>query len=630
MPKTTLPNYAISIIRAAIHRLETGPENLHVPFGRIPGDGEHRIEPNLLSRLNGWRTWAKQGIITSVLPFNDPASDTAFRKLEGDGLWALLQRGPLSTADKNRLRRVIDKLSLLEVSPEVAKTRTLSKAVGVYRDWVRSPLLELRRILAPAADTEAPETIAPERVSAPKATPTDQLIPSDYVITPVGSTKILRGANATEIKAFQETGNPVTVGRDRIRVMRRPLTQNALSAMVALIYSLGDCYSGGSGGGTGKANRNSWNALELRNLVSVQCEGDQPEGFEDPEDAKAWPFNVMLTEEGFAALRDHRAQLDELERARLDRHDRVCGRCELGNCKADALARAEEEARAILGEVFRRGSISQDERNALGDLLDVRLASLDQDEARRVLALAGINAHEPVLALGYDAELDPPGWSIEGLMRAATGLPPRSKPQRARQADPGVILDGLLERAAGPARPQLEARIAEAQRGGPRGGQGAARRIRELENDQAKLLSALKDAVGALTRDLNANDEADLAANPMLVNRRKFIAKLDKVLERFRPPKAQPASDFYTRAMNDLGALARNLHQAAELVRSKEVADLKAGDIVPIERTGDAVATLRNRAMNLWLKQAAGAADDDTVEPLGLIRDEDGRVLLAD
>lgn len=78
--------------------------------------------------------------------------------------------------------------------------------------------------------------------------------------------------------------------------------------------------------------------------------------------------------------------------------------------------------------------------------------------------------------------------------------------------------------------------------------------------------------------------------------------------------------------MNELGSLARNLHRAAELLGSDEVRQLMVGGYVPVarEEAAAAAAQLRDLAMVRWLAQleertAAGAGDNDTLHPLGLV-----------
>lgn len=81
--------------------------------------------------------------------------------------------------------------------------------------------------------------------------------------------------------------------------------------------------------------------------------------------------------------------------------------------------------------------------------------------------------------------------------------------------------------------------------------------------------------------------------------------------------------------MNELGALARNLHRAAELLASDDVRALTVGKYVPVarEEAAAAAAQLRDLAMVEWrarleARKAAGAADNDTLHPLGLVEDE--------
>lgn len=87
--------------------------------------------------------------------------------------------------------------------------------------------------------------------------------------------------------------------------------------------------------------------------------------------------------------------------------------------------------------------------------------------------------------------------------------------------------------------------------------------------------------------------------------------------------------------MNELGALARQLHRAVELLGSEEVFALADAleNIIDGRTALVAVARLRDEAMRRWRAQfeqraAAGAADNDTLHPLGLVVDDEGRVQL--
>lgn len=87
--------------------------------------------------------------------------------------------------------------------------------------------------------------------------------------------------------------------------------------------------------------------------------------------------------------------------------------------------------------------------------------------------------------------------------------------------------------------------------------------------------------------------------------------------------------------MNELGATARNLHRAVELLGSDEVFALAdaLGQDVDGRAALVAVARLRDEAMRRWEAQfsarvRAGAADNDTLHPLWLIVGEDGKVTL--
>jgi hypothetical protein len=89
--------------------------------------------------------------------------------------------------------------------------------------------------------------------------------------------------------------------------------------------------------------------------------------------------------------------------------------------------------------------------------------------------------------------------------------------------------------------------------------------------------------------------------------------------------------------MNELGGLARQLHRACLLAVSDEAvalmrnASIGDGDITS---AGYALRSARDEAIARWLKQfeqraAAGAADNDTLAPLGLTR-EDGEWVLVE
>lgn len=89
--------------------------------------------------------------------------------------------------------------------------------------------------------------------------------------------------------------------------------------------------------------------------------------------------------------------------------------------------------------------------------------------------------------------------------------------------------------------------------------------------------------------------------------------------------------------MNALGALARQLHRAYELAVSGEAVELmrKSGASESEAFTaGGALKGARNEAIGRWLEQfeqrrTAGAADNDTLAPLGLTR-EDGEWVLVE
>lgn len=88
--------------------------------------------------------------------------------------------------------------------------------------------------------------------------------------------------------------------------------------------------------------------------------------------------------------------------------------------------------------------------------------------------------------------------------------------------------------------------------------------------------------------------------------------------------------------MNELGALARQLHRAYQLTVSGEVVELmrKSGASESEASTASwALKGARNEAIRRWLEQfeqrrEAGAADNDTLAPLGLTREDDEWVLV--
>ena len=89
--------------------------------------------------------------------------------------------------------------------------------------------------------------------------------------------------------------------------------------------------------------------------------------------------------------------------------------------------------------------------------------------------------------------------------------------------------------------------------------------------------------------------------------------------------------------MNELGALARQLHRSVDLLKSNEVFALAdaLGQDVDGRAALVAVARLRDEAMRRWQAQyeqraAAGAADNDTLHPLGLVIDNEGKVQLVE
>lgn len=90
--------------------------------------------------------------------------------------------------------------------------------------------------------------------------------------------------------------------------------------------------------------------------------------------------------------------------------------------------------------------------------------------------------------------------------------------------------------------------------------------------------------------------------------------------------------------MNELGGLARQLHRACLLAVSDEALELmrKAGiGDGDITSAGYALRSARDEAMRRWTAQyneraAAGAADNDTLAPLGLVRGDDDQVTLVE
>lgn len=97
--------------------------------------------------------------------------------------------------------------------------------------------------------------------------------------------------------------------------------------------------------------------------------------------------------------------------------------------------------------------------------------------------------------------------------------------------------------------------------------------------------------------------------------------------------KIKIAAEIAAEQMNELGATARNLHRAVELLGSDEVFALAdaLGQDIDGRAALVAVARLRDEAMRRWEAQfsaRAGAADNDTLHPLGLIVDAEGKVQL--
>lgn len=87
--------------------------------------------------------------------------------------------------------------------------------------------------------------------------------------------------------------------------------------------------------------------------------------------------------------------------------------------------------------------------------------------------------------------------------------------------------------------------------------------------------------------------------------------------------------------MNELGALARQLHRAGELIFSDAVQPFATEVGVGHWSVAGDIRKLRDAAMKSWESQyaervTAGAADNDTLHPLGLVRDEQGRVTLIE
>ncbi len=88
--------------------------------------------------------------------------------------------------------------------------------------------------------------------------------------------------------------------------------------------------------------------------------------------------------------------------------------------------------------------------------------------------------------------------------------------------------------------------------------------------------------------------------------------------------------------MNELGALARQLHRAYQLAVANDVVEMmrKAGASESEAFTASgALKGARNEAIRRWLEQFeqrrdAGAADNDTLAPLGLTREDDEWVLV--
>lgn len=90
--------------------------------------------------------------------------------------------------------------------------------------------------------------------------------------------------------------------------------------------------------------------------------------------------------------------------------------------------------------------------------------------------------------------------------------------------------------------------------------------------------------------------------------------------------------------MNDLGQVARNLHRAYELLASEEVAALDPAvdpqDRVTASDAASCAARLRDLAITAWesqfaIREAAGAAGNETLAPLNLTRDAEGKVTLV-
>ncbi|MBL9102186.1 MAG: hypothetical protein JNL82_14575 [Myxococcales bacterium] len=110
------------------------------------------------------------------------------------------------------------------------------------------------------------------------------------------------------------------------------------------------------------------------------------------------------------------------------------------------------------------------------------------------------------------------------------------------------------------------------------------------------------------------------------------IAALERGEE---PPTANTKGLPPVVKMNELGALARQLHRAAGLLASPEVSALNAmGDPSRID-AAETAARYRNMAAQRWLDQhdlraSAGAADNDTLAPLGLAFTADGDWVLAE
>jgi hypothetical protein len=88
--------------------------------------------------------------------------------------------------------------------------------------------------------------------------------------------------------------------------------------------------------------------------------------------------------------------------------------------------------------------------------------------------------------------------------------------------------------------------------------------------------------------------------------------------------------------MNELGALARQLHRAFELLGSDDAKALVDGK-TPVARAEavETIGQLRDAAIARWLLQhgervKANAADNDTLHPLGLDFDGEGNVRLVE